>query len=365
MSDLSTILPPELLDRVEGLSLIARKVVDGAMHGLHRSVIHGMSVEFAQHREYVPGDDLKHLDWKVLGRNDRYVIRQYQQETNLRSLVLVDCSGSMGYGGATPDRDVIPSVPARDLDRSAVRGRLRSLAGTLGMTVFGRSRRNDEDGMRCAVSPKQGDGGPVTPSPTKFQYAQTLAAALSHLLVQQGDSVGLMLASDRITRQLDPRAAPGQVVSICQLLLEAGPAGLTALPAVVDQLAGGLQRRSLVIVISDLLADAGTTLGALGRLIHAGHEAIVFQVLDRREIDFDFGAAGQGITVLKDMETKSEFEAEPRLIAHLVRKEVRKFLDELDAGARRHGLHLVRCMTDEPPAEVLAGYLHYRMQGKG
>src|ERR1700691_4201471 len=102
MSEIQTILPPQLLERVEGLTLIARRIVEGAMYGLHRSSIQGMSVEFAQHREYVPGDDLKHLDWKVLARSDRHVIRQYQQETNLRALVLLDCSGSMGYSSAAP-----------------------------------------------------------------------------------------------------------------------------------------------------------------------------------------------------------------------------------------------------------------------
>ncbi len=324
MSDLSTILPPELLERIAGLALIARQIVDGAMHGLHRSSIHGMSVEFAQHREYVPGDDLKHLDWKVLGRSDRYVIRQYQQETNLRSLLLVDSSGSMGYDS----KRAVPSSPS---------------PGTV-----------KKDTAEGSVS--------SSPSRTKFDYARTLAAALTHLLIQQGDSVGLMLASDRITHQLDARAAPGQVLSVCQTLLATEPAGLTALPRVIDQLAAGLQRRSLIILISDLLDDPDAALGALGRLIHAGHEAIVLHVLDRREIDFDFGPTGAGVTILKDMETSSEFEAEPRLIAHLVRQEVKKFLHTLDAGARRHGLHLVRCMTDDPPADVLSRYLQSRSQ---
>ena len=304
MSQIQAILPPQLLERIEGLALIARRIVDGATSGLHRSSIHGMSVEFAQHREYVPGDDLKHLDWKVLARSDRHVIRQYQQETNLRSLILLDCSGSMGYGSA-----------------AAPPGAAAPNAG--------------ED----AAKPE-----------TKFIYARTLAAALSHLLIHQGDSVALMLASDRINQQLDARSAPSHVVSICQVLLTTEPAGLTALPGVIDQLAAGLLRRSLVILISDLLDDPEATLAALGRLIHAGHEAIAFQVLDRREMDFDFGPAGAGVTVLKDMETTGEFEAEPRLIAHLVRKEVEKFLKILDAGRAAGGcIWFVASPTSRPP----------------
>jgi uncharacterized protein (DUF58 family) len=310
MSELTSILAPELLERIEGLALIARHVVNGVMHGLHRSSVHGMSVEFAQHREYVPGDDLKHLDWKVLGRADRYVIRQYQQETNLRALVLVDCSGSMGYDGA-------------------------ALPGNSG-------------------------GAAPQKQQAKFEYARVLAAALTHLLIQQGDSVGLMLASDQIRQQLDARAAPGQVMAVCQMLLASEPAGVTAISRVIDQLASGLQRRSLVILVSDLLDDPTKTLESLGRLVHAGHEAIVFQVLDRRETTFDFGPAGTGITVLKDLETSGEFEAEPRLIAHLVRSEIKKFLAQLDSGARKHGIHLVRCITDDPPADVLTRYLQQR-----
>lgn len=320
MSQVATLLPPDLLQRIEGLALIARKIVDGAMHGLHRSAIHGLSVEFAQHRQYVPGDDPRHLDWKILGRSDRYVIRQYQQETNLRSLILVDCSGSMGYSG------------------------LAASASTL-----------KEDRSEGSVSSPQ----------SKFDYARILAAALAHLLIQQGDSVGLMLASDRITRQLDARAAAGQVIAICQTLLSAEPAGPTALPKIIDQLAAGLQRRSLVLLVSDLLDDPDEVLSSLGRLVHAGHEAIVMQVLDRREMDFDFGSSAAGVTVLKDMETAQEFVAEPRLIAHLVRREVKKFLDRLEAGSRRRGLHLVRCVTDEPPADVLCRYLHHRLRTRG
>ncbi|MFA7237711.1 MAG: DUF58 domain-containing protein [Phycisphaeraceae bacterium] len=323
------LLDPQILDRVRGLSLVARRVTDGVLHGLHRSRHRGLSTDFAQHRAYTPGDELKHLDWQVLARSDRLVIKQYQQETNLRALLLLDCSASMNYAG----EDAGISKP--DISKPETRN-------------------------------------------SKLAYAQRLAACLAHLLLHQGDSVGLSLLRDNIVDQqqlpgavpgagVPPRASPGHILSICHALINASPAGTTHIPAALLQLASRLKRRSVIILISDLFDDPDAVLAALGQLHHRGHEVIVFQILDPRELDFDFDkqlpGAGAGVTVIRDMETGSEFHAEPHLIRHLVQQQIQNFCDTLDAGARSRGLHLLRCTTHTDLGLMLSQYLHHRAQG--
>jgi len=318
MTTANSLLEPAVLERIKGLSLVARRVVEGALHGMHRSSMRGLSIEFAQHRPYTFGDELKHLDWQVLARTDRYVVRQYEQETNLRAMVFVDCSGSMAYDGRahTPDED----QSTADHHHSEIR--------------------------------------------TKFQYAQVLAASLSYLMLHQGDSVGTVMVRQGLDDQVAPRAAPGHVASICRALAEARPRGRTDIAGALTQLAARLKRRSLIILVSDLLDDPRKVLDALGRVHHRGHEVVIFQVLDPHEITFDLGPASSGVTVLRDMETGEDFEAEPALIRDMVEAEVRQFLDTIDAGCRAHGLHLVRCRTDEPVEQTLSGYLHYRHRSR-
>jgi uncharacterized protein (DUF58 family) len=266
-------------------------------------------VEFAEHREYSPGDELKHLDWKVLGRSERYVIKQYEQETNLRALLVLDRSRSMDYGEKTITREEVKR-------------------------------------------------------PTKFEYGRVLAAGMTHVLLNQGDSVGLLMATDEITHQLAPRAHRGQLLSVCATLLAAEPASRTDLAGALQQLAAQLSRRSLIILISDLFDDPDGLLDVLGQLHHRGHEVLIFQVMDPTERDFDLGRTSHGVTVIEDMETGAEFKAEPHMIQHLVQKEIAKFLAHLDEGVRRFGLHLVRCMTSDPVEKILREYLRTRKIGE-
>ena len=317
----STLLEPEQLERIRGLTLIARRVVDGALHGLHRSPHFGLSVEFAQHRQYTPGDELKHLDWQVLARSDRYVVKQFDQETNLRAVVILDASRSMAFAGpASAKADDASTEETPDDEATYLRSKLR--------------------------------------------YGQELAAALSYLMLRQGDSVGLITCSDEISRQVPPRAAPGHMGSICQTLIETIAQGKTDLAGVVDQLAVRLLRRSLVILVSDLFDDPDRVLAALGRLHHRGHEVIVYQVLDRHELRFDLGLAGRGMTIIRDMETGQEFDGEPHLIRHLVRRQVDTFLAKLDAGVKRYGIDLVRCDTSERVERALGNHLRLRLSRK-
>jgi len=316
----STLLEPEQLERIRGLTVIARRVVDGALHGLHRSPHFGLSVEFAQHRQYTPGDELKHLDWQVLARSDRYVVKQFDQETNLRAVVILDASRSMAFAGPASAKPDAPAEETSDDEAAYLRSKLR--------------------------------------------YGQELAAALSHLMLRQGDSVGLITCSDRILRQVPPRAAPGHIGSICQTLIEARARGKTDLASVVDQLAVRLRRRSLVVLVSDLFDDPDNVLAALGRLHHRGHEVIVYQVLDRHELRFDMGLSGRGMTIVRDMETGKEFEGEPHLIRNLVRREVDAFLAKLDSGVKRYGIDLVRCDTSKRVEHALGNHLRLRLSRK-
>ena len=333
-----TLLDPALLEQVKGLSLVARRVVEGTLRGLHRSPQQGLSIEFRQHREYSPGDELKRLDWRVLGRSDRYVVKQYEEETNLRAMIFLDCSRSMLYGG-----QVEPGGNGQ---------------GTKGTDPIG------------AQHPA-GRSGQLDPTPlwaadprSKLHYARRLAAATAYLMIQQGDSVGLVLASADYRRQVPPRAVPGHLLSICHALQTAPCSGGTNVAEVLRELGSRLRRRSLVIVISDLLDDPARVLASLGQLHHRGHDVLIFQVLDPREISFDISGSQGGVTVIRDLETGREFDAEPDLIREMVRKEVKKFLHELDRGARGFGLHLVRGTTDEPLEHVLARYLHLRSRSR-
>jgi len=232
----STLIDPGQLERVKGLTVIARRVADGVLHGLHRARHFGLSVEFAQHREYTPGDELRHLDWQVLARSDRYVVRQFEQETNLRAVMVLDASRSMAFAG--------PASAKVDRDQAATNSDVPPVDTPDEQAAYLRS---------------------------KLRYSQVLAAALGYLMLRQGDSVGLITCSDQIRQQVPPRAAPGHIARICQALLQANALGRTNIAGVVDQLALRLRRRSLVVLISDLFDDPKSMLPALGRLHHRGH----------------------------------------------------------------------------------------------
>lgn len=225
MSFVSRYLEPALVERLNHLQLSARSVVEGSISGPHRSPIKGASVEFRQHRFYTPGDEPRRLDWRVLARTDRPYIKEYDEETNLRCMLMLDISGSMAYG-----------------------------------------RR----------------------SGTKFDYAAKLAAALSYLMLGQAESVGVALCGANVEQWLAPRAGSGQLSNIIDLLDRAAPAGEANLPAAMQQIADRLGKRSLVILISDVFAVPATLRDGLARLRHDRHETIVLQVLDNDEVEFPF-----------------------------------------------------------------------------
>lgn len=219
------LLEPSLLKRMSGLEIIARSVVEGTVSGLHRSPFKGSSVEFTQHRPYVPGDELRRLDWKVKARTDRSYIKEYEEETNVKCRLLLDASGSMAYTSG---------------------------------------------GM------------------TKHEYAARIAGAIAYLMLSQTDSVGLTVFDSAAREYVAPRSKRGQLRNIIRILASVSPGGQSNLAKVLDEAADAAARRGLFIVFSDFFAEADDVLRGMAHLRYGRHEVIAFQVLDRAEIEFPF-----------------------------------------------------------------------------
>jgi uncharacterized protein (DUF58 family) len=229
------LLDPRALARIGRLEVVARTVVEGFLRGLHRSPSKGSSVEFADHRPYVPGDEVSHIDWRTWAKTDRLYLREYEDETNLRATIVLDASASMGFGS-------------------------RGL--------------------------------------TKFRYAQCLAAALEFLLVQELDAAGLAVFDSKVRRHILPRASAAHLSGILGELERTAPGGETDLGRVLASAADRLRRRSLAVLISDLLDDPRAVLKGLARFRHRSCEVLVFHVIDPAERDFPF----TGWTAFRDIE---------------------------------------------------------------
>lgn len=290
---------PEHAARLRGLELTVRGVVEGVFAGLHKSPHKGFSIEFAEHREYVPGDELKHLDWTVLARSDRYYIKQYEQETNLRATICLDASGSMDFRG-TP------------LPRGLKRGESRE---TL-------------------------EAGKVS----KFEYGAILAASLAYLLSAQQDMVGLTIFDEKIRMEIPQGNGPGHLDQLFKKLEEVKPGRDTDIATAVHELANKIPRRGLVILISDLLDDPDKLLVALQHLRFARHQMIIIQVLDRAEIDLPFGKP----VTFEDMENKARMQIDARAIRDDYRREMMSFVDDLKRRCGQFRMDYVLAHTDVP-----------------
>jgi len=220
-------LDPDTLEAIKRLGVRARMVVEGFLAGLHESPYHGYAVEFASHREYAPGDELKHIDWKVWSKTDRLFIKQYEEETNLHCTLVLDASRSMHYGGGRPGLD-------------------------------------------------------------KFTYAATAAAALAYLLLRQQDSVGLVTFHHAVRSVLPASSRPGQAETLIQQLEDLTPDSTTDVGGVFAEIAPQIRRRGMVVLISDLFVDRDSLAAALGRLRAEGRDVIVLHVMHRDELEFPF-----------------------------------------------------------------------------
>ena len=220
-------LNPKTLATLSNMQLRARMVVEGFIVGLHKSPYHGFSVEFAEHRAYGPGDDLRYLDWRLYGKTDRFYIKQFEEETNLKAHIMLDISKSMTYGSEEI---------------------------------------------------------------TKLQYGSYLSAALTYLLLRQQDAVGLTLFSDDVHTHIRPSSRPSMLNNLLGVLENIEPAGTTMVGNSLHRLAERIHRRGLVILISDLLDDVEPILNGFKHFRHDRHEVLVFHILDPREVDLAFGA---------------------------------------------------------------------------
>ena len=298
MAHVSDFLQPTDLQRISNLQVFARQVVEGFTTGHHRSPHKGFSVEFKQHRQYVPGDEIRHIDWRVFGRSDRFYIREYEEETNLRATIILDRSGSMDYGGDRPG----------------------------------------------AVS--------------KYEYATKLAACLSYLMLQQTDGVGLVTFDTKIRKYIPPRSRVSHLRVIMDELENGKPGGETELGRVFHDLVPKLHRRGLLIIISDCFGEVANFLKALAHFRHARHEILVFQIWHRDELDFQF----KGWTQFECLERDGvKHLLDPAILRQAYLANLEKFRDELKRGCRRHKVDLVPFTTDQPYAAALAAYLGRRL----
>ena len=223
--DYRRFLLPEAISRIARLEVRARHIVEGFLSGLHRSPYYGQSVEFVQHREYVPGDDIRRIDWKVWSKTDKYYIKQYEEDTNLRTTLLVDLSESMQFG-----------------------------PGAM----------------------------------TKFDYGCTIAAALAYLLLRQQDSVGLVAFDSDVRTRVPCRSKRNHLHSILAALAAESPDHKTDIYSILQQVAEAQSQRGMVVVISDLFVERDGLFRGLKLLRHRGHDVLLFHVLDDQELDFDY-----------------------------------------------------------------------------
>lgn len=290
---------PEVLSKISRLELRARHVVEGFISGMHKSPYRGFSVEFANHRPYVPGDDIRHIDWRVYAKADRFFIKEYEEETNLRSHILLDCSGSMAY----PDH-------------------------------------------------------PGTNRMTKWDYAATVAASLAHLLVYQQDGVGLTVFDDQIRRQLPVSANRASLPGFATVIESNRPKGKTNLKVMFDHLASRVPRRGLVIIISDLLTNVDDVIRGLERFRFAGHDVMVLHVLDHDELEFPFAER----TLFEGMEDPEvEIKTDPQALRKDYLAALNEFISRIRSACMDHKIDYALLSTAERLDVALTTFLATRM----
>jgi uncharacterized protein (DUF58 family) len=311
MADSRKYLDPEILTRIGRLELRARAVVEGFVSGMHRSPYHGFSVEFAAHREYVPGDDIRHIDWQLFARGDRLYIKQYEEETNLRTIVLLDCSRSMRY----------PEHGGGDRGRAGARG-------------------------------------PRTAWRNKFDYAATLAASLIYLLMHQQDACGLVLFDSEIREQLAPTSQTAQLRGMIDLIERREPEGRTDVRVPLFTLADRLRQRGLVVLVSDLLTDVEDVITGLQQLRHRGQDVIVLHVLDEDELRFPF----RNNTLFTGIEEPGfRSRVDPQSLRDSYLEIVQEFVRRVRSACMNHNIDYVLLGTHDPLEAALAAYLAGRM----
>jgi uncharacterized protein (DUF58 family) len=285
---------PKVLAGISNLTLRARWVVEGIMSGIHRSRSKGFSVEFEEHREYSPGDEIRRIDWKALGKFDRYFIKEYEDETNLRAYLLLDTSASMDYSS---------------------------------------------DGI------------------TKFDYGCTLTASLAYLILRQQDAAGLVTFSNRIENVIPPRAKRDYLTQIVHALENQRPGGETNVGRILEEIAGQIKRRGIVVLVSDLLDEPAQILKGLRLFRFKGNDVIVFHILDQAELDLPF----EGNILFEDLEAANlNVIADPRAIRQTYRQVVEEFTEQMRKECHDSSIDYQLISTSTPLDRALASYLSWR-----
>lgn len=292
---------PQTLEAVSNLTLKVRRVVQGLQGGVHPSLHLGASVEFAEHKKYSVGDDIRNIDWQVLARTDRFFVKQHQREVVLRCLMLLDCSASMGYRGT----------------------RARAV---------------------------------------KLEYAVELLAAMSHILVRQGDAAGLLTFGHKPLHFVPPDRRPDHLSALMAQFASVRPAeeSGTDFQAAIGRAADHAGRPAMVVVATDLWGAGRETEVALSQLAARGHDVAVFHLLDPDEIDLPFDSP----VVFRGMEGEKEVEVDPALIRNDYREEIRAAGDRWRIVCGEAGIDLTTVVTDSLPSSVLADFIT-RRHGQG
>ena len=272
-------LKPDVIQTIKRLDLRAQFIIKGFMHGLHSSPLHGFSVEFSEHRKYTPGDDPADIDWNIYAKTDKYYVRKYEAETNLTGYLIIDTSRSMGY------------TYRQELN--------------------------------------------------KFDYSVSLAAALAYLMIHQQDPVGLITFDEKIKTSLKPKSKRTQLGNILSLLANLTPSGKTDLATALNQTASMLRHASLVMVFSDLLDEPDDIFRMLHRLRHAGHDVILFHVLDEAEVRFPFS----GNVELEDPESAENVQGNANALKS-------DYLEELELFRSRFARECSQARIDYVPLDT-------------
>ena len=289
-------LDHEVIGRLSRLVLNVRNPMLGSVNGLHRSATRGASVEFAEYRKYAPGDDIKFLDWRVFARTDKFFIREFEADTNLRCYVILDTSASMKFTSLS--------------DHS-----------------------------------------------TRFDYARRLAATIAHMLVHQGDSVGLTCFSDKVM-DLPPRRTPSHLRQIYETLGKTEPQGESNIIQTLHDFAERIRQRALVIIVSDLFTDVPPLLDCIKHLRFFKHDVAVFHLLDRQEFDFDFTRPVRFV----DLETGADLITDPGVVREAYREALMSYLDAIRHGCRQFNVDYHLTYLDQPFEGLLTNFLLKRVR---
>ena len=301
-TDAQRFLDPRILGRLTNLSLIAKTVVEGFLIGLHRSPFYGVSIDFAEYRPYAPGDDLRSIDWNVYARSDRYYLKKYHGETNAEVHIVLDASASMGY----------------------------------------RSPLGPPDAL------------------SKFEYSCFLAASLAYFAIHQRDSVGLLLFDTDITDKIQARARRGQLSRILHVLDRARPGKATDFSTALQNVTQFLNRRGIIILISDFYEVPATVMKAVRSLQFGGNDLIVFHILDPGELEFRVDEP----VLLEDLETSERLEVVPEYTAQQYRRLLQEHIQALQHECRSSRIDYTMLDTSRPLDHALFTYLSARQRRK-